>query len=291
VDWEQEPVYVAANHSLEWSIRAQTASGRTINHTVVLLARRGVLDVTAIQQYQGSLDVPAFTELLKNITFKNGESYTDYQSGDKSARVSLAELIVNDESPAGLNAGRGTTVLAGSFIAGAALMISGLFLSRKRWMPKRNIKESTAPTSTFSPVKNGNGSGSRDFEKALTNGHNGSRRKRVYDYHKFYTSMILELSSPSYIGGGTMLRNGKNNGKSLNGNGHQPSQATGADQTIISANLELIASQKNLIEEQKRLMQQQSKLIDEKNQLIDDQNQLLERQSEIMENQFSLKLP
>jgi hypothetical protein len=109
------------------------------------------------------------------------------------------------------------------------------------------------------------------------------RRKKVFDYSKFYTHVVMELSSRSNAGGGVML-NGRPNNHAYGAN------ETGANQTIASATLDLIASQKNLIEEQRRLMQQQTRLIEERRKLIEEQNALLKRQTEMIESQYSLKL-
>jgi hypothetical protein len=108
------------------------------------------------------------------------------------------------------------------------------------------------------------------------------RRKKVFDYSKFYTHVVMELSSRSNSGG--VVLNGRPNNHAYGAN------ETGASQTIASATLDLIASQKNLIEEQRRLMQQQTRLIEERRKLIEEQNSLLRRQTEMIESQYSLKL-
>src|SRR5450631_2159797 len=100
VDWESQPVYDEKDHSLEWAVRAETQSGKVVNHSVVLLGRQGVLDVTMVKAYQGLPDLVPLKQLVKNISFKRGQAYADYQKGDKTAGVSLANLVVNDEAPA-----------------------------------------------------------------------------------------------------------------------------------------------------------------------------------------------
>ncbi|MDD5140978.1 MAG: DUF2167 domain-containing protein [Verrucomicrobiales bacterium] len=301
VNWEREPVYDEKDHSLEWAIRVETHSGKVINHAFVLLGRQGVLDATMIGAYQGSSNLFFLKQLTKNIGFKDGQAYADYQKGDKIATIGLAELVVNDENPAAskdLTASLGAKNLAWIyyFLGGGAVMVGGLFFFRKLSMQKkqRAVYKNGHHSSAAVQALSKNGSGFNGVKLNGSNGHNG-HRKRVCDFHKFYTSMILELSSPSYAGG-YLTQNGNSDVRTPKSSSPLPSEPA-SDRSIVSANLELIAIQKNLIEEQRRLMLQQSKLIEdknqligEKNQLIEEQNQFLERQSEMIENQYSLKL-
>ena len=115
----------------------------------------------------------------------------------------------------------------------------------------------------------------------------GARRRKIFDYHRFYTDTVMKLSSSGYTAE-VPPRNGHTNGHA---NGHSPahaiedqSPANGAgNQALMQAHLDLIANQKELIEEQKRLMIQQAKLIEEKSKLIAEKTQLLDRQTELFE--------
>ena len=128
-----------------------------------------------------------------------------------------------------------------------------------------------------------------ESERTARNGSHhgrGARRKKIFDYHRFYTDTVLKLSSGSYTGipNGTPKANGRVNGHSLEKTGVNQSQTQGnMDQTIVQAHLDLIANQRELIEEQKRLMIQQAKLIEEKSKLIAEKSQLLDRQTELFE--------
>jgi uncharacterized membrane-anchored protein len=289
VDWESQPAYDAKNHLLEWAVRAETQSGKVVNHSVVLLGRRGVLDVTMVKAYQGLPDLVSLNELVKNISFKRGQSYADYQKGDKTAVVSLANLVVNDEAPAASEASGDLPVRAAagqfstwyiyyySLVGGALVFIIGAFFFRNRSRRRKH----TAATGAFST----NESGLKQPELNGSAGHI-SHRKRRSNFGNFYASMVQELSHADgeyYV--------------ALNGNSssHKPTtpsplNGSASDPAIVNAGLELIANQKNLIEEQTRFMQQQARLIDEKSHLIEEQSRLLERQSNLLENQFPLKL-
>jgi len=298
VEWESQPVYDEKDHSLEWAIRVKTQSGKVINHTLVLLGRRGVLDVTMIKAYQNSADLTPLKQLIKNISFKEGQAYADYQKGDKTADVSLAKLVVDDENPAASKGSEDLSVRAAAehfswmyiyyyFLAGGVAVFVGLFffmnLSKRKQHSAVHHHGKHSSATTLGLSKNGDG-----LNGVKLNGSNGhiARRKRVSNFGEFYTNMILALSSAE------CERHFIQNGNSGTHKAKTPSPLNGSasDPAIVSANLELMTNQKNLIEEQRRLLQQQSRLIEEKSQLIEEQSRLLERQSDVIENQFSLKL-
>lgn len=306
VDWERPPIYDAESHSLEWALRAETQSSKVVNDTVLLLGRRGVLEIITVQPYEASSKANPLQQLIKSITFKEGQRYADYQNGEKIADISLSQLIVNDKRPAGsrnlmASSKAGVVVWIYSIFAGCAVMVGGLLVYQKRRQRKvrgaiyANGGHAFAAAQTSSGNGHGNGSGSLNARPAAQTG--GStpdnrgklRRRKVFDYSKFYTHVVMELSSKSNAVAGPML-NGRSN-LHTNATNNGTNNGTGAaSQTIADATLELIASHKNLIEEQKHLMQQQTRLIEERRKLIEEQNALLKRQAEMIESQYSLKL-
>jgi uncharacterized membrane-anchored protein len=288
VDWESQPVYDEKDHSLEWAVRAETQSGKVVNHSVVLLGRQGVLDVTMVKAYQGLPDLVPLKQLVKNISFKRGQAYADYQKGDKTAVVSLANLVVNDEAPAAGDGSENLPVHAAadrfstwyiyyySLVGGALVFIIGALFFRNRSRRRKH----TAATGALSTHETG-------LNPPKLNGSAGhiSHRKRRSNFGKFYASMVQELS---HTDGEYKL--------ALNGNSGSPKpktpaplNGTASDPALENAGMELITNQKSLIEEQRRFMQQQARLIDEKSHLIQEQSRLLERQSDLLENQFPLK--
>jgi uncharacterized membrane-anchored protein len=299
VDWERPPVYDVEKHLLEWAIRADTQSSKVVNDTAMLLGRRGVLAIITVRPYQASSDSVPLQQLIENITYKEGQRYADYQSGDKIADISLSGLIIDDKHSAAsrtLIASSGGSIVAWiySVLAGCIVMGGGVLVyqkSRQRRGPTAIYASGRHTAAARLPSGNGQGndSGSDGVkpypEKTgrMADYHGKLRRKKVFDYSKFYTHVVMELSSRGNAGGGLML-NGRPNLHAYGAN------ETGASQTIASATLDLIASQKNLIEEQRRLMQQQTRLIEERRKLIEEQNALLRRQTEMIESQYSLKL-
>jgi uncharacterized membrane-anchored protein len=300
VDWERPPVYDVEGYSLEWALRAETQSAKVVNDTVLLLGRRGVLEIITVQPYSASSDSVPLQQLIKNITFKEGQRYADYENGDKIADVSLSQLIVDDKHPVGstnlmASSRGGVVVWIYSILAGCAVMVGGMLLYQKR--RQRRVRSAIyakgghaiAAARTSSGNGQGNDSGSvitrPDAQKggSTPDNHGKLRRKKVFDYSKFYTHVVMELSSRSNAGVGPAL-NGRSNNHTMGTNDGA------ANQTIAGATLDLIASQKNLIEEQKHLMQQQTRLIEERRKLIEEQNALLKRQADMIESQYSLKL-
>lgn len=343
VDWVLAPVFDAKTHAVEWAVQAKTQSSEVINHTVRLLGRQGMLDATAVAPYQAqaAANLVPLKDLVKNISFKQGQRYTDYQKGDKVSDIGLAGLIVGDDddslasqksdvaTPGQSAGGWGWYVLAGVIAGGGVMLVRGVF--------QRHHKAHRAPSTGSLVGGNGIGNGHLHVSAVATppvpamgnalqtdkvktdevkpggikpevavtqNGLNGSsngsthrrgaRRKKIFDYHRFYTDTVMKLSSSGYTAEVTP-RNGHTNGHS---DGHssapamevQPASYGAMNQAIVQSHLDLIANQKTLIEEQKRLVQEQTKLIEEKNKFIQEQNELLERQSAMIGSQYSLKL-
>jgi len=307
VNWERPPVYDAETHSLEWALRAETQSSKVVNDTMLLLGRRGVLEIITVRPYEASSDSSTLQQLVKNITFKEGQRYADYGNGDKVADVNLSQLIVNDKRPGAnkdlmASAGGGVVVWIYSGLAGCAVMVVGMFLYRRlRQRSARNAiyaNRGHAVVAARASSGNGQGNGSGSASARPVGQKSASippddrgklHRKKVFDYSKFYTHVVMELSSRSNAGVGPMLNERSKNHATAND--HTMATNNGAaNQTIAEATLDLIASQKNLIDEQKHLMQQQTRLIEERRKLIEEQNALLKRQAEMIESQYSLKL-
>jgi len=275
-----------------------------------------------VEPYQAGASLAPLQEMMKNISFKPGQRYTDYQKGDTVADIGLVGLITgNDDSPvAQKNAVATATQSAGVWgrygYLGVGVLAGGGILLFRRVVRRQHRRVRRVLSTTASPADNGIGAGELAHERAsaisplpampgngserggekpgdvkpkeavVRNGskhRRGARRKKIFDYHRFYTDTVMRLSS------GTYTEVSASSGRA-NGNGHsdravesQPPTQGDMNQAIVQAHLDLIANQKELIEEQKRLMIQQAKLIDEKSQLISEKSQLLDRQAELFE--------
>ncbi|HSU55968.1 MAG TPA: DUF2167 domain-containing protein [Candidatus Dormibacteraeota bacterium] len=335
VEWVIKPAYDSHSHLLESAVRTDTrAEGQgTVTYNLQLLGRSGVLKATVSAPRRGFSDLGMIKELVRAASFKPGMRYDDFKKGDRLASVSLPELIVSDPS---LKSGPQVANTAGSGWLVVTLVVAGLGLTGLVLLVRKTNKAAVRTTSSsalestqpqraeanggknlrlHSPLMlgsngNGNGNGHNNGHK---NGVNG-KRKRMFNYQKFYTEMMLQGPAPStsdgYIGYDGYYNgynampayngNGNGNGHAAvngngNGNGHAPeidghkgqngsSHSARNDGAVLSAHSELIASQKSLIEEQKRLIHEQARLIEEKSKLISEKNQLLDRQSQMIDN-------
>ncbi len=151
-----------------------------------------------------------------------------------------------------------------------------------------------------------------------TSKHNGRRRKKQYNFHLFYSDMIMNLTRWNYMGGfgsytsdyahglnGSALgessddskgtanngHNGNGNGNGANGNHNSSATNTNAALPLDAAKLlaietsKLIENQQKLIEGQRKLIDEQNKLIQEKSKLIDFESTVLAKQSEMIADQ------
>jgi uncharacterized membrane-anchored protein len=302
--WLSPPVYDRQRHSLSWSYQVQTSSGKSLSETVVLLGRKGVLRITSVKA-GASAASPSLAKLAGNIAFKNGQRYADYQNGDKIAEVGLAGLVTGAKDSAGIFSGFGSAAaLAYSGLAACALLGS-VIVMRKRGRRRQPKGQPQPRTQTRAPVPplaaatatengtaittgpaNGNGmatpvkAASPAFKNGEVNGRavaprqfQRNRRKRIFDYPKFYTNVITELSRSYTAPGANGQTNGHANGK----------------HAVKSEIVELITTQKNLIQEQKCLLEQQTRLIEEKRWLIEEQTAFLRAQSRADDLQYPLK--
>ena len=160
--------------------------------------------------------------------------------------------------------------IAGALWACAILPVFYLIFREIRSIsPKRNFPAMKSNTMSVKGTK------PRHFEA-------GAGRQRAFDYQKFYSDMMLQVSTRNYTG--VMVEQTEELvDQPIEGNPPAPHnlELTGDSKETAA---ELIARQKDFIEEQRRLIIQQTKLIEERSKLIEEKNQLLAKQSEMMEN-------
>ncbi len=345
--WQTMPAFDAQAHSLNWSIQTQAGSAKTLNEGVALLGRHGVLKVTSVESYPLAA-APALDQIVaQDISFKDGECYSDYQSDDKVGQLGLAGLISGNNS--GITAATGTAgwvywVYGGIVVCvgfGGFMILASRKKNRRHHAVRTPVPApaaaqavatapiaaavspapaaSTATATAAAPVAltnakfngNGNGNGNGHSHSNGSNGNGGrngkqfhrNRRKRMFDYPKFYTHVMKELSFHAYEASPISLNGKTRNGHHLNGhsnghanganganghtNGSNGSNGNGseANGSVKSGIEELISTQKALIQEQKCLLEQQTRLIEEKRWLIEEQTAFLKGQAE----QFPLK--
>lgn len=313
INWVRPPAYHPSRDTMDCAIRLEgfTPQDQKIAFIAYVLGRRGVVEAKGMRAWRDGDDGGAFVDAVKGIAFKTGQRYADFQSGEKAASGTLADLIAHtgkqDVQTASLS-GTSGPYSAGmklfwiGFAAIGCVGISGVVLIAKalrRTKPVQTHVSEPAPAPTRpvlrpnvalapKPFSNGipkpavkkvNGNGHRPPDR---NGLNGKKR-RMFNYHKFYTEMMLQGPAP-VIGEPVNGQNGHDFEAVRDGtarNGHQNGESSSV---VLNAHSEIIASQKALIEEQKRLIVEQARLIEEKSKLISEKNQLLDRQSQMIDN-------
>ncbi|MGH7978380.1 MAG: DUF2167 domain-containing protein [Limisphaerales bacterium] len=318
--WQSQPIFDAQADTVTWAAQVKSGSAKTLNESVVLLGRYGILRVTDVRSFPPG-SAPSLEELVSNnLSFKVGHSYSDHQNGDKLAQIGLVGLIAG-ESSRPVVSGTGTWVYwiyAGLIVCVAFAGIMTLASRKKARHRRANapLSAAAAPKAAVA-VQTAPIAPKVDRPVALTNvklnGHsrtNGStvekngkqshraRRKRVFDYSKFYTHVMNELSFHAYeaspLAANGRGRNGKVNGHTNGVNGHSNgtngANGSGPSDPVKSGIAELIATQKALIQEQKCLLEQQTRLIEEKRWLIEEQSAFIKGQAAIgNDQQFPLK--
>ena len=105
--WQTKPYYDPATHNLTWAIRGSSpGETATINHSVRLLGRRGVMSVALVADQDGIAGTTGdFNELLKGFSYQPGERYAEFRKGDKMAGYGLAALIGGGAAAAAVKTG------------------------------------------------------------------------------------------------------------------------------------------------------------------------------------------
>lgn len=104
--WVRAPHYDAATNNLTWSIRGHSGDGASVNHSVRLLGRRGVLKADLVAGPEQMVNaVPVFDSLIATATFQRGHRYSEWRKGDKVAAYGLSALVVGGAGVAAVKLG------------------------------------------------------------------------------------------------------------------------------------------------------------------------------------------
>lgn len=107
VGWDRAPFYDPATNNLTWATIAQTPAGqRSINHSVRLLGRGGVMRVDLVMDpEQKASALPLFSSVIASHRFVPGHRYSEWRPGDKVAEYGLTALIAGGAGAAALKLG------------------------------------------------------------------------------------------------------------------------------------------------------------------------------------------
>jgi len=139
--WAEPPRYDDQSHKMYWAreLKADNASENTLNYSIRVLGREGVLELNAIAAMS---DLPTIQREMPHVlafaNFTDGNRYADYDAGtDKLAKYGLAALVAGGiATKAGLFAKLGLLLLAAKkFLVVGAVIAAGFirrFFSRKK---------------------------------------------------------------------------------------------------------------------------------------------------------------
>lgn len=116
--WQVAPHYDIDTKRLEWGARLRTDNDeKIVNYTSRLLGRTGVMSAVLVSEPETlNADIKDFKNVLKTFSYNQGESYTEFKSGDKVAEYGLAALILGGAAAVATKKGF-WTVLVGFFAA------------------------------------------------------------------------------------------------------------------------------------------------------------------------------
>jgi uncharacterized membrane-anchored protein len=93
--WERPPYYDEKTNNLTWATIVSTPTeGSSINHSVRLLGREGVMNVDLVTSREHFAAVlPTFDQMVTGFGFKSGHTYGEWREGDKLAEYGLTALV------------------------------------------------------------------------------------------------------------------------------------------------------------------------------------------------------
>jgi uncharacterized membrane-anchored protein len=133
VGWARPPAYNAATKRLEWATILESENGRGANFFTKVLGRRGhasiqmVASESILQSAESSLN-----DVLAGYTFRKGDTYAEFKSGDKIAEYGLAAMVLGGAAAVATKKGfwgvlAGFFAAAWKFVAAAAVAaVAGL---------------------------------------------------------------------------------------------------------------------------------------------------------------------
>lgn len=92
--WAVAPRFNDQTKNLEWALRVGSDNGESINYSTRLLGRHGVMkvDLVCAPDEMNTL-LPQYQNIIAGYQYLTGNSYAEYQSGDKVAKYGLTALV------------------------------------------------------------------------------------------------------------------------------------------------------------------------------------------------------
>jgi len=106
VGWQSRPHFDDTTKNLTWGIRGKGGHSEVINHSVRLLGRGGVMEAELVLAPNDVEAVmPQLNALLGGFSFKSGQRYAEFRTGDKVAAYGLTALIAGGVGAAAMKSG------------------------------------------------------------------------------------------------------------------------------------------------------------------------------------------
>ena len=95
VGWAVEPKYNDSTNNLEWGIILQRSNGgKNVNYLTKLLGRHGIMHTTLVcDDEQLETILPTYQSLISDFQYNSGNTYAEYQDGDKVSNLGLKALV------------------------------------------------------------------------------------------------------------------------------------------------------------------------------------------------------
>ena len=149
--WIKAPYYDERTNNLTWAIRVLSTGDTSVNHSVRLLGRGGVLKADLVTgPATFDLALPMFEEVVDATSFVAGERYAEWREGDKIAAYGLTALVAGGAGAAAMKLG-----LFGKLwkliLAGAKFIVIGViacFAWIRNFFKRKSESVLPAPAST-----------------------------------------------------------------------------------------------------------------------------------------------
>jgi uncharacterized membrane-anchored protein len=93
--WHTPPFYNKETNNLEWCIKGASQGHDIVNYNTRILGRGGVMSANLLVA-PDKLDatLPSIKAILQGFSYREGQKYSEWKSGDKIAKYGLSALVV-----------------------------------------------------------------------------------------------------------------------------------------------------------------------------------------------------
>ena len=133
IDWAVPPAYNSQTKRLEWATLFESEGQRVVNFSTKILGRHGYTSVVMATDPENlAASEPALNNVLQGYKFNTGETYAEWQPGDKVAEYGLAALIVG--GAAAVATKKGFWAILGGLMAAAWKVLAAAAVGALAWV-------------------------------------------------------------------------------------------------------------------------------------------------------------